>query len=170
MAVFERETRVAAPLDEVWAFHSRVEGLEALTPDWMHLRVESVEGPDGEPDPEVLETGAEITTSVQPFGIGPRQGWTSRIVERRESEGAALFRDEMVEGPFETWVHTHSFYAEGEMTRVRDRVEYALPGGGVGAAVSPLTAVGLEPMFRYRHRTTHEVLESEGKPPEDGTQ
>ncbi|MFB6171624.1 MAG: SRPBCC family protein [Haloarculaceae archaeon] len=161
MAVFERETRVAAPFDEVWAFHSRVQGLEALTPGWLCMRVERVRGPEGERDPDVLEAGSEVTLSVQPFGVGPRQSWTSRIVERVEGEGSALFRDEMVAGPFRRWVHTHAFYEDDGWTRVRDRVEYALPGGEVGQTLSPLARVGLEPMFRYRHRRTHELLEAD---------
>lgn len=166
MAVFERETRVAAPLSAVWAFHSRVEGLEALTPDWLRMHVERVEGPDGDRDLDVLEVGSRVTLSVRPFGVGPRQSWTSRIVERAEEEGSALFRDEMVDGPFRKWVHTHAFYDDDGRTRVRDRVEYALPGGEVGRAVSPLARVGMEPMFRHRHRLTHELLE--GGEPTDG--
>jgi ligand-binding SRPBCC domain-containing protein len=38
-------------------------------------------------------------------------------------------------------------------------VEYALPFGALGDAVGPLARVGLEPMFRYRHRRTRELLE-----------
>lgn len=161
MAVFERETRVAAPLSAVWAFHSRVEGLEALTPGWLHMRVERVVGPDGDRDPDVLEEGSRVTLSVRPFGAGPRQSWTSVIRDRVEEEGSALFRDEMVDGPFREWVHTHAFYEDGSRTRVRDRVEYALPGGSVGRTVSPLARIGMEPMFRHRHRRTRELLEGD---------
>jgi len=160
MAEYQRETRVRAPLEDVWAFHSTADGLVALTPDWMGLRVESIVGPDGERDPDVLEVGAEIRASVRPFGVGPRQRWTSRIVEREREDGVARFRDEMVDGPFARWVHTHSFYAaEGGETLARDRIEYELPGGAAGRAVSPLAVVGFEPMFRYRHRRTRELLE-----------
>lgn len=120
MAVYERETRVAAPLSAVWEFHSRVTGLEALTPGWMNLRIERVEGPEGQPDPESLETGTEVFASVHPFGIGPRQAWRSRVVERIEGDGARLFRDDMVDGPFTEWVHTHAFYDTGPGTLVRD--------------------------------------------------
>jgi len=159
MAVYTRRTRVAAPLDDVWEFHSRVEGLEALTPSWMHLRVEAVRGPDGESDPEVLETGSQIRLSMRPFGVGPRQRWVSRIVEREVGDATASFRDDMQGGPFPTWVHTHSFYADGPETVVEDRVEYELPGGPLGRAVGPLAVVGFEPMFRYRHRKTRDLLE-----------
>jgi hypothetical protein len=38
-------------------------------------------------------------------------------------------------------------------------VEYELPGGALGRAVSPLGWVGFEPMFRGRHKKTKELLE-----------
>ncbi len=167
MQRYERSVRVRAPLSEVWEFHSTTDGLEALTPDWMGLVIEDVRGPDGEADPEVLDVGSVITSSVQPFGIGPRQRWLSEIVARDHDEGSAYFRDEMVDGPFEEWTHTHLFYADGSETIVRDRVEYELPLGTLGRAAGPLAVVGFEPMFRYRHRRTKTLLES--GVPEDQT-
>jgi ligand-binding SRPBCC domain-containing protein len=158
MAVYERRTRVAASLDDVWEFHSRTSGLEALTPAWMNLRVESVRGPEGDPDPDVLEAGSEIRLSTRPFGIGPRQRWVSVITDRERTDGSAYFRDEMADGPFARWVHTHRFFADGDETVVSDRVEYRLPGGQLGNALSPLARVGFEPMFRFRHRKTRELL------------
>lgn len=160
MATYTRRTRVAAPLSAVWEFHSNVSGLEALTPDWMGLDVVSVRGPDGELDPEVLEVGAKIRMSMQPLGVGPPQRWTSHIVARDADEHRAMFRDEMVGGPFQRWVHTHRFYADGDETLVEDHLEYELPGGAVGRALSPFGVVGFEPMFRQRHATTKQLLES----------
>ncbi|MFA1611268.1 SRPBCC family protein [Halobellus rubicundus] len=159
MATYSRLTRVSAPLSDVWEFHSRVSGLEALTPEWMNLRIESVTGPDGEPDPDVLETGAEIEMSMQPLGLGPRQRWTSVIVARESDEDSATFRDEMRGGAFATWIHTHRFVADGDETIVEDEVEYELPGGPLGRSASPLAVVGFEPMFRGRHRKTKALLE-----------
>ncbi|MGM0591646.1 MAG: SRPBCC family protein [Halobacteriota archaeon] len=159
MAVYRRRTRVRAPLEKVWDFHSRIDGLEALTPSWMNLRVEAIRGPSGERDPEELVGGTQIRLSMRPFGVGPRQRWVSRILDREESETAAMFRDDMVGGPFQKWVHTHRFFADGDRTVVDDRVEYELPPGEAGRMVSPLAVVGFEPMFRYRHRRTRELLE-----------
>jgi ligand-binding SRPBCC domain-containing protein len=159
MPVYQRETRVRAPFEDVWSFHSKVSGLEALTPDFMHLDVEEVVGPDGEADPEILDAGSAITMSMQPFGVGPRQRWTSRITDREESPGAAMFRDVMEGGPFRRWVHTHRFFADGDETVVSDRVSYRLPLGPLGDAVGPLAVVGFEPMFRGRHRETKRLLE-----------
>lgn len=159
MAVYTHDSRVRAPLSEVWAFHSRAEGLEALTPSFLHLRVEESRGPDGESDPEVFEEGTEISTSVQPFGVGPRQRWTSRIVEREAGEEVAYFVDRMVEGPFVRWEHAHRFVAEGEETRIHDRVDWVLPGGIAGRVAAHLGVLGLEPTFRYRHRRARALLE-----------
>lgn len=159
MSIYEREVVVAAPFETVWEFHSTERGLVALTPDWMNLRVESTTGPDGDPDPDILEEGSVVASSVRPLGVGPRQQWVSHIVERREEDGRAMFRDVMGEGPFPHWEHTHRFEAVTGGTRVQDRVSYRLPGGALGRAASPFAWVGFEPMFRHRHRQTRALLE-----------
>lgn len=157
MARYQRQTRVRAPLDEVWSFHSGVEGLEAVTPGWMRLRVESVRGPRGETDPPELEAGATVGLSMRPLGVGPRQSWTTRIVERERRRDRAWFRDEMVDGPFPRWVHTHRFRADGDGTLLTDAVEYALPF--LPGPLSALGWPGFELMFAYRHRRTAALLE-----------
>ena len=160
MAVYEHRSRVAAPLADVWEFHTHVDGLAAVTPSWMNLRVESSRGPDGEPDPTVLAEGSEVTLSLRPFGVGPRQRWTSRIVSFERRPEAAWFRDEMVEGPFARWVHTHRFHRQGGETVMTDRVEYRLPR--VPPGLSTLGWPFFEAMFAYRHRRARELLESGG--------
>jgi len=159
MATYERSVRVLAPFDEVWAFHSTEQGLVELTPGWMNLEIDGVSGPDGEPDPDVLEVGSVVESSVRPFGVGPRQRWTSDIVARDSAEGSAYFRDVMSDGPFREWTHTHMFYEDDGSTIVRDHVEYELPLGRIGHTLGPLAVVGLDPMFRYRHRKTRDILE-----------
>lgn len=159
MPVFSRQTRVRAPFEEVWDFHSRSEGLEKLTPAFMRLRIERIVDSSGELDPDYLFEGARIDATVRPFGIGPRRGWTSVVVDRSTSPGAAEFVDEMKDGPFPHWQHTHSFYADGSETLIRDRIEYQLPFGSLGRVAGQFGDVGFEPMFRYRHRKTKEILE-----------
>lgn len=157
MAVFERSTLVRAPLDEVWAFHTAPEGLPAAAPGWLHLAVESTVGPHGQPVNEFSE-GTEVTLSIRPFGVVPELTWTARItaVERRDDR--AVFRDEMHDGPFPRWVHTHGFAAEPEGTRLTDRVEYRLPLGPAGS-LSALAWPGFEAIFAARHRRTKRLLE-----------
>jgi len=166
MATYRRRTRVRAPLEAVWAFYSSTDGLEALTPDWMGLTVESVRGPDGERDPEELIEGTEISMASQPFGVLPESRWISRITDRREGEGYRMFRDDMLGGPFELWIHTHEFYGDGNETVLIDTVEYEFPvGGPLGDRVDSAAVVGFEPMFRYRHRKTKEILEGDNTTP-----
>lgn len=159
METYERSVHVAAPFEDVWEFHSTENGLVALTPGFLNIRIEDVRGPDGKADPDVLTAGSVVHSSIRPLGVGPRQTWVSDIVARERSAGAGYFRDVMCEGPFPEWTHTHMFYADDGSTVVRDRVEYELPLGGVGRALGPLGVVGLDPMFRYRHRKTRELLE-----------
>jgi ligand-binding SRPBCC domain-containing protein len=156
MPTYTRRTRVQAPLSDVWEFHSRIEGLEALTPGFMNLEIGAVRGPDGDADPDLLVEGSEIEMSLKPFGVLPRQHWVSRITEREEREGRAWFRDEMLDGPFPHWVHTHTFFADGDETVVEDNVEYELPLGPLKGPLGPLGVVGFEPMFRDRHKRTRE--------------
>lgn len=161
MATYRRETWVEAPFEEVWAFHATTDGLDALTPGFMNLEIDRVVGPEGESDPEELEAGSRIEMSIRPFGIGPRQRIVSVITDRRLEDGAGSFRDVMESGPFAHWEHTHQFFADGERTRLVDRIEYRLPGGQLGRAVSPLGRIGLAPMFFDRHRRTERLLESD---------
>lgn len=161
MATYRRETRVDAPLETVWNFHSTIDGLEALTPKFLHLEIDAVTGPEGRPNPASAElvTGSRIELSIRPFGVGPRQRMVSVITDRTIDEDAREFRDVMESGPFERWEHTHQFVAEGAETVLVDRVDYQLPGGSPGALLTPLGWIVLAPMFRGRHRKTKVLLE-----------
>ncbi|MCX2819954.1 SRPBCC family protein [Haladaptatus sp. F3-133] len=158
MSTFTYESRVDAPLDEVWEFHSTTDGLVELTPGWMNLTVEETRDPDGKPNPDVLEKGAEVDVSVKPLGVLPRVTWRSVILERDRDDGRAYFVDRMENGPFKSWEHTHGFEGDGDGTVVRDTVEYALPLWMLGRAGSPAFRLNARLMFRYRHRRTRELL------------
>lgn len=162
MAVYVRETCVRAPLSAVWDFHSSIDGLLALTPRFLGLRVESTTGPDGEPDPDTLEPGATVVLSMGPFGVGPRVRWTSRIVDRRRDGGRAWFRDEMIDGPLRRWIHDHRFREADGGTVVRDRVTYEV-GGPLGRPGALLVGLGLAATFAARHRRTRQLLEGRGR-------
>ncbi|MFB6162657.1 MAG: SRPBCC family protein [Halococcoides sp.] len=158
MATSERSSIVDAPFEDVWAFHSTLEGLEALTPDWVGLRVESVRGPEGDAIDDLV-AGTTATISVRPLGIGPRQRVDTHIVERERDDDSGYFIDEFAGGPFADWRHTHQFEAVEGGTQITDHVEYALRGGAVGRILSPLAIVGFVPAFRDRHRRTATHLE-----------
>lgn len=156
---YQRSVHIDAPLEEVWEFHSRVDGLVALTPEWVGLRVDSVTGPEGEDNPEILTAGSTLELSVRPFGVGPRQSVTSEITERQHADGEAFFTDVLRGGPLPQWEHTHHLRQDDAGTLLTDRVRYRLPLGDLGDLLSPVAAVGLDPLFRYRHRVTRRQLE-----------
>lgn len=156
---YQRSVHIDAPLTAVWDFHSRVDGLVALTPAWVNLRVEEVRAADGEQDPEILDAGTTLQLSVRPFGVGPRQRVISEITERDRAEGEAFFTDVLQEGPLPKWEHTHHFRQDDGGTLLTDRVRYRLPLGEAGAVLGPFAIVGLDPLFRYRHRATRRHFE-----------
>lgn len=157
MATFERETTVDAPLSRVWAFHSTVDGLDALTPDWLDLAVEEIRWPGERPTDGVLVAGTLLRLSVRPLGVGPRRRWVSEIIRRETGDGWAAFRDEMRQGPFREWRHTHRFASTVDGgTRIRDSVEYETTlGPAADAAAWPAMALA----FADRHRRTRRLLE-----------
>lgn len=158
MAIFQRETQIHAPFDAVWAFHSTVEGLTRVTPNWAGLHVEDVWRPDGErPGRNAqLTPGTTLRLSMRPLGAGPQVEWVSQVTAREEHADRALLRDEMRQGPFRRWHHTHAVRRDGDATVLRDRVEYATPFGRVA---DEAVRAGLAAVFRDRHRRTRAVLE-----------
>ena len=153
MATFTWSSVIDVPFGRVWDFHSRVDGLQALTPSWVGLTVESVSIP-GNKDGDILIPGAEIELTATPFGIVPGGTWRSRITERHEDDGSAMFQDIVVDGPLEDWTHTHYFTSLPYGTLIHDSVEYSLPV----SAASPLLHLPLAGYFAYRHRRTERLL------------
>jgi ligand-binding SRPBCC domain-containing protein len=80
--------------------------------------------------------------------------WLARI-ENVTDHG---FIDRQLEGPFETWVHTHHFEAKGSGTRVHDIVSYRIKNHPFWGIIGALMGVGLPLLFRYRAWRTKSLL------------
>ncbi len=157
MAFLEKTTRVPAPLDDVWAFHSTADGLVRLTPSLANLQVEDIQRPEGATGNDLVE-GSELRLSVGPLPFGPRQYWTSVITERvtpEAGDGEAFFVDEMRDGPMAEWRHKHLFAAAGDETVLTDRIDFQTPLGGIADRV---VRQALRAGFAYRHRKTRETF------------
>jgi ligand-binding SRPBCC domain-containing protein len=152
MPTFSRRTHIKATLEDVWAFHSTVDGLTAITPSIANLVVEDLSIPG---DGQTLVEGSEMVLSARPIPGGPRVRMGTKIVERSRSDGEAVFVDELQSGPLAHWRHTHRFVAEGEGTALIDRIEYRTGYGRIADAAFKL---GLTLAFRDRHRRTCETL------------
>lgn len=114
------ETFIPAPLDEVFAFFSRAENLETITPKMLNFRFVT-------PPPADMEQGVKITYRLQVHGFPVR--WVTEI---SVWEPPYRFVDTQLQGPYKHWIHEHRFEAKGEGTLMTDTVHYALPFGILG--------------------------------------
>ncbi|HEY9313451.1 TIGR01777 family oxidoreductase [Williamsia sp.] len=122
-------SRVAAPIDEVFAWHSRPGAFARLSPPWAP--------PSLVREADSLEDG----TAVLSFGCGLK--WVAKHQAARYHP-PNQFVDQLDSWPLRsvmTWTHHHGFSeVDPHTTRVTDTVDTPVP-----------TAL-LQPMFRYRHR------------------
>lgn len=120
MATFVHESEIPFPVDRVFAWHMRPGALERLLPPWENVRVVSREGG--------IDDGGTVR-------IRARRGPIAADMKVRHTvfEEGRLFRDEQVDGPLESWVHSHEFEpGGGGGTLLRDRIEWEGPGGAAG--------------------------------------
>jgi ligand-binding SRPBCC domain-containing protein len=147
----ERTQLLARPRDEVFAFFADAANLEAITPPFLRFRILT-------PQPIEMRAGAIIEYALTLFGVPLR--WRTRIAEW---EPGVRFVDVQESGPYALWRHTHSFEREGEATRVRDVVEYAMPLGPLGRAARALfVARALARIFDHRRDAIRRLLDPSG--------
>ena len=144
MPVFVASTLVNAPVEKVFAFHEREDALALLSPPFPPVRV--IRKSAG------LEPGSRVELMIGPIR------WVALhtiLVKNR------LFEDRQLSGPFAQWVHRHEFEAEGDATRLTDRVTFQLPGGTlINALLGWAVRLALTQMFRERHAKTRHYCES----------
>ena len=157
---FVKESRIAAPPSEVFAFHEAPGAFERLAPPGRKLEV--LEGGDS------IRDGARLTfrTALGPLPIT----W---VAEHSEYDPPHGFADRQVSGPFASWFHRHRFLDDGEGgTILRDEVDYQPPLGLLGRLLAgPLLVRMLRQMFDHRHEVTKRLLEAgdfPGSPRNDG--
>jgi len=139
--VLERTQLVPRPRAEVFAFFADAHNLEAITPAFLRFRIVT-------PGPIAMHAGTRIEYRLSLFGVP--FGWRT-LIERYEPD--ARFVDVQLSGPYRRWRHTHDFEDAPGGTLMRDRVEYELPLGPLGAlAHAALVRRQLEIIFDHRRR------------------
>lgn len=133
-----RDTIVARPLEETFAFFSDAANLERLTPPWLNFRILT-------PLPLVMREGVEIDYRIVLYGLP--LPWKTRI---DVWEPGVRFVDRQLRGPYRWWSHEHRFEAVPGGTRVIDHVEY-LPR--VRLLTGGLVRRDVERIFTYRQQT-----------------
>lgn len=141
--VFQRTVRVPVPVASLFGWHARPGAFIRLSPPWDVPRVLEQSGG--------IRDGDTVTLRVH---TGPLP--TTWRLRHRDYVENRQFVDELLEGPFTSWRHTHAFTADGTTHSVlEDRIEYALPMGPVGDLVAGGFAEStLDRVFAYRHALT----------------
>ena len=148
--IFRAKQYVDRPIDEVFAFFSRAENLQKLTPSWLHFRILSV-------NPSPVRKGTLIRYALR-WRVFPIR-WTTEIIEW---DPPHRFVDLQLKGPYRLWHHEHRFVAEGNGTRIFDEVRYELPFGMLGSLVHWLKVRrDVEGIFAYRREAVQRILGSD---------
>lgn len=137
----EREQWLPKPIEEVFAFFSRPENLQTITPPWLDFRMVKT--------PAALEKGAHIRYRLRWRWIPIR--WTTEISEWNPPH---RFVDRELSGPYALWNHEHDFTESKGGTWMRDRVTYALPLGVIGRVAHRIVVEGdVRRIFDFRAET-----------------
>lgn len=136
---FHSKLWLPRPLSEVFPYFAAAEHLEELTPPFLNFQILT-------PKPIVMAVGTRIQYKLELRGIPVR--WESEITGWNPPH---YFSDDQLHGPYRRWHHEHTFEEENGGTLVRDKVEYAVPGGAIVNRffVSP----DLKSIFEYRTAT-----------------
>ncbi|CAN5889343.1 hypothetical protein BH11MYX2_BH11MYX2_34940 [soil metagenome] len=145
MNVLERVQVVPRPRSEVFEFFANAENLQKLTPPSLSFQILS-------PTPIEMKPGARIDYRIKLQGVPMK--WRTKIEAYEPGE---RFIDVQERGPYKTWHHTHTFRDVPGGTEIRDRVEYELPFGPLGAIAHKLFVKRqLRQIFDYRTKVMQE--------------
>jgi ligand-binding SRPBCC domain-containing protein len=145
-SVLERIQRLAAPLEDVFAFFADPQNLAAITPAWLHFRIVAAPG--------AVERGTLIAYRLRLKGVPVR--WLTEIVDWQPPRS---FTDVQLVGPYRVWQHTHRLTPLGRgETEMYDHVLYAVPGGPLSPLVERPARTLLDEIFDYRARRISEVF------------
>jgi hypothetical protein len=145
--VLERSLFIPKPRPEVFAFFADAFNLERITPPFLRFHILT-------PGPIAMRAGALIEYQLRLYGVKFR--WKTRIAA---FDPPFFFVDEQLKGPYRRWVHRHSFEEVPGGTLMRDRVEYELGFGPLGAVAHAFfVRRSVEKIFDHRNATIGEIL------------
>ena len=133
-------------IEKVWEFYTDIRHLEIITPKKLNLKIINTTN-------QKIILGQETLISAKIIGI--QRTWRSKITFFQQYE----YIDEMLEGPFIKWKHTHKFKRINKnKTEIIDEVEFSLPYGVFGKIVSIYVTKLLRQLFKHRKDETIKYL------------
>ena len=146
MRSFQHEFSVNASLDRVVEFHGSTRALKQLTPPPLFVQFNQIE-------PLAEGSRSDFTLWLGPIPIH----WVAVHSDVSPETG---FTDTQVEGPFQTWIHTHRFMEiSQDKTRIIDRVEGLPSNHPFWGIISRFMWLTLPILFSYRAQQTRTAVE-----------
>jgi ligand-binding SRPBCC domain-containing protein len=137
MKKFTHLTRVSAPLEAVAAFHKDSQALRLLTPPPVFVQFHQVQ-------PVKEGSVADFTLWFGPLPVR----WVAIHSQVEKLHG---FTDMQIRGPFDSWVHKHSFsVVEGGNTLITDEIQASLNKHPFWWVFGQLMWLTLPILFTYR--------------------
>ena len=140
-----RSTPMPVPASSLAAWHFRSGAIHRLIPPWENIRVKR------EASPLVDGARAEIEIRKGPIKL-------ELVAVHSNVVAGEQFVDEQLTGPFGSWRHRHRFIAEGEGSRLEDKIVYDPPFGILGRLGQRVFHGELDRQFAFRHARTREDL------------
>lgn len=143
----EWEQFIPRSLDEIWAFFSRPENLNDMTPQNVSFEIlTDVSGME-------MYTGMIICYRISPFW-GIKMNWVTEITHIAPRR---YFVDEQRFGPYAMWHHEHHFAERDGGVLMTDRLHYKVPYGPVGTFADALFVESMvDEIFGFRQKAMAE--------------
>ena len=133
-------------IEKVWEFYTDIRHLEIITPKKLNLKIINTTN-------QKIILGQETILSAKIIIM--KRTWHSKIIYFQQYE----YIDEMLEGPFMKWKHTHKFKRINKnKTEIIDEVEFSLPYGVFGKIGSIFFIKILRQLFEHRKDETIKYL------------
>jgi ligand-binding SRPBCC domain-containing protein len=146
MPVFEAEVVVSCSPAKAFEFLIHPANVLLVSPPDYKLKILDA--------PEKLFLGARFTIQTSKFGIS--QKITSGVIAFEDGVG---FIDSQVVGPFAKFEHSHRVESHEAGTLLRDRIEFAAPGGLMGMLLTNSRILRhIESLNEYRAARFRELL------------
>jgi ligand-binding SRPBCC domain-containing protein len=150
---FERSVEIAAPVEDVFAFHLDTRNAASISP--RGTRITDVTGRFP------VMPGAIVTMRMRQRPSPVATTWRVRIAAVEPPHRVV---DVAERSPFRAWRHEHLFQPLGPgRTLMTDRVTYRLPLGPLGHLAAPVVRRQLAHAFAERHRLTRDLLEARAR-------
>lgn len=133
-------------IEKVWEFYTDIRHLEIITPKKLNLKIITTTN-------QKIILGQETIISAKIIIM--KRTWHSKITFFQQYE----YIDEMLEGSFIKWKHTHKFkIINKNKTEIIDKVEFSLPYGVFGKIGSIFFTKILKQLFEHRKDETIKYL------------